>query len=225
MIKLDQNVIKHIFIKVMDNIWKFSHEWWIITTKIFLRSGDLDIMDIASVNRGNSYHVYCVKTTNSKLNSEPVLVVRYYILKDQSIQLSSWQLYSVQAFRKLIKLFFFLNFLIGCIYMCVIFSFIMPCWHITYLKHNNRKLTVLGFTIFRVILLSDFSIRFSSPSSPCPIMSSYMYLSILVPASQMCKFTVSINCRKLFLLSQTKRNYWNTVKYKYVHARYICACK
>lgn len=123
------------------------------------------------------------------------------------------------------KKFFFFNFLIGCIYMCVIFSFIMPCWHITYLKHNNRKLTVLGFTIFRVILLSDFSIRFSSPSSPCPIMSSYMYLSILVPASQMCKFTVSINCRKLFLLSQTKRNYWNTVKYKYVHARYICACK
>lgn len=51
----------------------------ITTTKTFFRSGDLDI---ASIDWGNGYHVYCVKTTYSKLNSVPV--VPYYILKDQS---------------------------------------------------------------------------------------------------------------------------------------------
>lgn len=48
----------------------------ITTTKPFFRSGDLDI---TSIDWGNGYHVYCVKTTYSKLP-----VVPYYILKDQS---------------------------------------------------------------------------------------------------------------------------------------------
>lgn len=48
----------------------------ITTTKTFFRSGDLDI---TSIDWGNGYHVYCVKTTYSKLP-----VVPYYILKDQS---------------------------------------------------------------------------------------------------------------------------------------------
>lgn len=53
----------------------------ITTTKTFFRSGDLDV---ASIDWGNGYHVYCVKTTYrySKLNSVPV--VPYYILEDQS---------------------------------------------------------------------------------------------------------------------------------------------
>lgn len=67
------NILK----KVMDFIWKFLYEWWIIIIKIFFRLGDLDII---SIDWGNGYYVYCVKIIYLKLNS--VLVVLYYIFKD-----------------------------------------------------------------------------------------------------------------------------------------------
>lgn len=67
------NILK----KVMNFIWKFLYEWWIIIIKIFFRLGDLDIV---SIDWGNGYYVYCVKIIYSKLNS--VLVVLYYIFKD-----------------------------------------------------------------------------------------------------------------------------------------------
>lgn len=44
----------------------------ITTTKTFFRSGDLDV---ASIDWGNGYHVYFVKTTYSKLNSVPVVPI------------------------------------------------------------------------------------------------------------------------------------------------------
>lgn len=58
---------------------------------------------------------------------------------------------------------------------CVIFSFIMPCYDTSPILTQQKTLspikllTVLGFTIFRVILRSDFSLRF--PFS-CPFMIS-----------------------------------------------------
>lgn len=64
------NILK----KVMDFIWKFLYEWWIIIIKIFFRLGDLDII---SIDWGNGYYVYCVKIIYLKL-----LVVLYYIFKD-----------------------------------------------------------------------------------------------------------------------------------------------
>lgn len=67
------NILK----KVMNFIWKFLYEWWIIIIKIFFRLGDLDIV---SIDWGNGYYVYCVKIIYLKLNS--VLVVLYYIFED-----------------------------------------------------------------------------------------------------------------------------------------------
>lgn len=64
------NILK----KVMDFIWKFLYEWWIIIIKIFFRLGDLDII---SIDWGNGYYVYCVKIIYLKLS-----VVLYYIFKD-----------------------------------------------------------------------------------------------------------------------------------------------
>lgn len=70
-------MLLNILNKVMDFIWKFLYEWWIIIIKIFFRLGDLDII---SIDWGNGYYVYCVKIIYLKLNS--VLVVLYYIFKD-----------------------------------------------------------------------------------------------------------------------------------------------
>lgn len=64
------NILK----KIMDFIWKFLYEWWIIIIKIFFRLGDLDII---SIDWGNGYYVYCVKIIYLKLS-----VVLYYIFKD-----------------------------------------------------------------------------------------------------------------------------------------------
>lgn len=82
-------------------------------------------MDIASVNRGNSYHVYCVKTTNSKLNSEPVLVVPYLLYSQRSInpiiQLTTLFSPSISEVNKII--FFFKLSHRMYLYVCHIFFY------------------------------------------------------------------------------------------------------